>query len=82
MSNQQQYEVLFSKYPDVVSITQFCSMLGGIAESTARKFLQAGAVQHFRIHRRYYIPKRSVIAFILSDYYLKRKRNLKHKIRY
>lgn len=80
MKSKKYYDTLFRSYPDVVNIEQFRGMLGGIAKSTARKFLQEGAVQHFRIHRRYYIPKRSVIAFILSDYYQKYKRNLKHKI--
>lgn len=80
MKGQQEYYAHFSAYPDVVSVTQFRAMLGGIAASTARKFLQEATIQHFRIHRRYFIPKRSVIDFILSDYYQKHKRNLKYKI--
>ena len=39
-----EYERKFETYPDLLTIGQFCAMLGGIAESTARRLLQQGLV--------------------------------------
>ena len=52
-----EYERKFETYPDLLTIGQFCAMLGGIADSTARRLLQQGLVEHFMIRTTYYIPK-------------------------
>mgnify|MGYP000862974411 FL=1 len=43
------YKELFKDYPDVVTLIKFREMLGGIADSTARKLVRANIVKHFYI---------------------------------
>lgn len=38
------YEQLFASYPDVVTLPEFCKMLGGIGDSTARKLMRENRV--------------------------------------
>lgn len=40
MCKRVYYEKLFLHYPDVVSLPEFRKMLGGIADSTARKLMR------------------------------------------
>lgn len=75
-----EYEMLFATYPDVVTLPVFCEMLGGIADGTARKLLQANRVGHFVIRTIYYIPKEKVIDYLMSQHYRKYREKLKHKI--
>ena len=39
------YQELFQQYPDVVTIPELCTKLGGIAENTARKLLRGGQIK-------------------------------------
>ena len=64
-----EYERKFETYPDLLTIGQFCAMLGGIAESTARRLLQQGLVEHFMIRTTYYIPKIRAIDYIVGQHY-------------
>ena len=75
--NREYYEQLFSSYPDVVTIPDFQKMLGGIAEGTARKLLRGNHVQHFYIRDTYFIPKISVINYVLSKDYARYSEKLK-----
>lgn len=70
----------FSAYPDVVTLPQFCEMLGGIADGTARKLIRNNNVQHFCIRHTYLIPKVSVIEYVMSKHYLEYQRLLKAQI--
>lgn len=74
------FEVLFRHYPDVVTLQQFCEMLGGIADCTARKLMQGAYVEHFVIKGTYYIPKDYVIDYVLSEHYAEYDKQLKHHI--
>lgn len=58
------YKELFKDYPDVVTLVQFREMLGGIADSTARKLVRANIVKHFYIRDTYMIPKEYVIEYV------------------
>lgn len=58
------YQLLFQTLPDVVTVEQMCTMLGGISTKTGRKLLQSGCIAHFRIGRFYRIPKLSVINYL------------------
>ncbi|MCY9667520.1 helix-turn-helix domain-containing protein [Paenibacillus alginolyticus] len=58
------YQLLFQTLPDVVTVEQMCTMLGGISTKTGRKLLQSGRIAHFRIGRFYRIPKLSVINYL------------------
>ncbi len=61
---QQLYSVMFTDYPDVVSIPQLCKMLGGISVKTAYKLIQNGQIPAFIIGRAYRIPKLGVVQFL------------------
>jgi excisionase family DNA binding protein len=58
------YQILFQTMPDVVTVEQMCTMLGGISNKTGRKLLQSGRITHFRIGRFYRIPKVSIINYL------------------
>ena len=73
-------KILFSEYPDVVSLPEMCTMMGGIGDSTARKLLRSGRIKSFLIRSTYYIPKKYVIDYLLSDHYKIYQQELKHGI--
>ena len=53
----------------IVTIDLFCRMLGGIGDGTARKLLRGNHVEHFYIRNTYFIPKVSIIDYLLSSDY-------------
>ena len=53
MKNRKYYEQLFNKYPDVVTLSQFRNMLGGIGDGTARKLMRENRVKHYYIRSTY-----------------------------
>ena len=55
MKSRAHYEKLFSSFPDVVTLPEFQSMLGGIGDSTARKIMRANKVKHFYMQVRFCI---------------------------
>ena len=66
---KEYYAKRFKDYPDVVTLQQFCKMLGGISTRHAKALITQGEIAHFFIKPRYYIPKCSVISFMSeSDY--------------
>ena len=75
-----QYEKLFAEYPDVVTLPQFCKMLGGIGDNTARKLMQENIVRHFVIDHAYMIPKKCVIDYVMSKHYKLYRLKLKAKL--
>ena len=74
------YKELFKDYPDVVTLIQFREMLGGIADSTARKLMRTNAVKHFYIRDTYMIPKKCIIEYVTSEHYEDYKKSLKVQI--
>jgi hypothetical protein len=78
--NEEYYEQIFEPYPDVVTLDQFRTMLGGIADSTARKLLRGNHVKHFYIRDTYMIPKVWVIEYVLSDHYAEYRQKLKVQV--
>ncbi|SDY60672.1 hypothetical protein SAMN05660462_00431 [Proteiniborus ethanoligenes] len=77
---KKHYKELFKDYPDVVTLVQFREMLGGIADSTARKLVRTNAVKHFYIRDTYMIPKKCVIDYVTSEHYKDYKKSLKVQI--
>lgn len=69
MKDRKYYERLYAKYPDVVTTAQLCKMLGGIADSTARKLIRNNHIKHFHIRGSYLVPKSCVIDYVLSKHY-------------
>lgn len=80
MKDRNYYKELFKGYPDVVDLIQFREMLGGIADSTARKLVRAGVVEHFYIRNTYMIPKKCVIDYVIGEHYAEYKHSLKVQI--
>lgn len=78
--SKEHYELLFAAYPDVVTLPQFCEMLGGIGDSTARKLMRENRVRHYDIRRTYMIPKMWVIEYVLGDHYDEYKMSLKVQV--
>ncbi len=75
MQDRTYYEAKFRDYPDVVTKKDFLVMLDNIDERTATKLFKENVVQHFRIGRFVYIPKESIINFLVSEEYIQfRKR--------
>ena len=77
---RRELKTLFREYPDVVSLPEMCTMMGGIGDSTARKLLRSGRIKSFLIRSTYYIPKKCVIDYLLSDHYKMYQQELKHGI--
>ena len=63
----------FQSYPDLVTVLQFREMLGGIGDTFARKLIHEERVTAFFIRPYYYISKSSVIDYLLSADYAKRR---------
>ena len=61
---QDYYKVMFTDYPDVVNVEQLCEMLGGPSSKSVYRLLKEGAIQSYRIGKRYRIPKVSVIEYL------------------
>lgn len=80
MKNRKYYEQRFADYPDLVTLSQFREMLGGIADSTARKLMRENRVKHYYIRTTFLIPKPWVIDYILSDHYAEFRNKLKVQV--
>lgn len=79
MRDKEYYRERFKQYPDVVTLEQFRKMLGGIADSTARKLMRENRVKHFYIRTTYMIPKVCVIEYVLDEHYEEYKYCLRFK---
>ncbi len=64
MKSQEAYKLVFTNYPDVVSVEQMCEMLGGISEKTAYRLLKEGTIKSFIVGRRYRIPKICIFEYL------------------
>lgn len=56
---------MLNEYPDVLTIDHVMEIMH-IGKNTAYRLLQSGAIKTIRIGRRYIIPKKSLISYILS----------------
>ena len=77
---RKELKTLLCDYPDVVSLPEMCAMMGGIGDSTARKLLRSGRIKSLMVRSTYYIPKKCVIDYLLSDHYKMYRQELKHGI--
>ncbi|MCQ2467348.1 MAG: helix-turn-helix domain-containing protein [Clostridia bacterium] len=60
------YKLMYTEYPDVVSITDLQKMLG-IGRKYAYKLINDGAIDAIRIANAIRIPKINVINFVLKE---------------
>lgn len=63
ITNIDTYLVMFKNYPDVVDVEQMSEMLG-ISTKTAYKLLHENVIEHFKIGRKYKIPKLNILQYI------------------
>ncbi|MEG0892705.1 MAG: DNA-binding protein [Oscillospiraceae bacterium] len=78
--DRKYYVALFERYSEVVTLDEFKEMLGGIADSTARKLIRENRVKHYYIRCTYLIPKEWVIEYVLSKHYASYKKSLKVQV--
>lgn len=67
------YERKFAEYPDVVDLLTFRQMMGGISDSFARLLIHENRVKHTFVKPHYWIFKKSVIDYLLSEDYANRR---------
>lgn len=60
------YSVMFSEYPDIVTVKQLQSMLG-ISRHGAYDLLAEGEIGGIKLGNAYKIPKINVIRYVLSN---------------
>lgn len=64
IKKESAYQKMFKDYPDVVSATQMCEMLGGISIKTGYELLKSGKVKSFQVGRSYRIPKLFILEYM------------------
>lgn len=72
-SIRKYYENKFRKYPDVVDLLTFRQMMGGISDSFARLLIHEDRVKHIFVKPHYWISKKSIIDYLLSEDYINRR---------
>ena len=65
-SIKENYQMMFTSYPDLVNINQLKEMLG-IGITLAYRLLRTNTIQSLKVGRQYKIPKRSVIAYLTNQ---------------
>ena len=74
MANMKRYyEKKFASYPDLVDLLTFREMMGGIGDSFARRLVHENRVKYTFVKPHYWISKKSIIDYILSDDYANRR---------
>ena len=64
LKSHEAYKLIFREYPDVVNVEQMCEMLGGISVKTGYRLLKQNQIKHFKIGRKYKIPKLHIFAYL------------------
>ena len=64
MTIDSAYQLMFSEYPDIVTVPQMCKMLGGISLKTGYRLLKKGEIESSSIGRIYRIPKISILQYL------------------
>ena len=65
-SIKENYQMMFTSYPDLVNINQLKEMLG-IGITLAYRLVRTNTIQSLKVGRQYKIPKRSVIAYLTNQ---------------
>lgn len=74
MANMKRYyEKKFADYPDLVDLLTFRKMMGGIGDSFARRLIHENRVKYTFVKPNYWISKKSIIDYILSNDYANRR---------
>ena len=62
----ENYQVMFTSYPDVVNINQLKDMLG-IGITLAYRLVKSNNIKSLKIGREYKIPKANVISYLTTN---------------
>ena len=60
---KENYEMMFTSYPDLENIVQLKEMLG-IGITLAYRLVKNNTIPAFKIGREYKIPKRNIISYL------------------
>ena len=63
---KENYQMMFTSYPDLVNINQLKEMLG-IGITLAYRLVRTNTIQSLKVGRQYKISKRSVIAYLTNQ---------------
>ena len=63
---KENYELMFTEYPDIVNIVQLKEMLG-IGITLAYRLVRNKTIKALKVGRQYKIPKRNVIAYLTNQ---------------
>ena len=63
---KENYELMFTEYPDLVDVVQLKEMLN-IGITLAYRLVRTNTIQSLKVGRQYKIPKRSVIAYLTNQ---------------
>lgn len=62
---QENYQMMFTEYPDLVTISQLKEMLG-IGITLAYRLVRNNTIQALKVGREYKIPKRNIIEYLVK----------------
>jgi len=63
---KENYELMFTEYPDIVNISQLKEMLD-IGINLAYELVRKNKIPSLKVGREYKIPKRNVIAYLTKN---------------
>lgn len=63
---KENYELMFTEYPDIVNVPQLREMLD-IGVNLAYELVRQKKIQSLKVGREYKIPKRNVIAYLTKN---------------
>lgn len=63
---KENYQMMFTSYPDLVDIKQLREMLG-IGITLAYRLVKNNTIKALKVGREYKIPKRNVIAYLTNQ---------------
>lgn len=63
---KENYDLMFTAYPDIVNIVQLKEMLG-IGVNLAYRLVRNQTIPSLKVGREYKIPKRNVIAYLTNQ---------------
>lgn len=63
---KENYELMFTDYPDIVNIPQLKEMLG-IGVNLAYALVRKKKIASLKVGREYKIPKRNVISYLINQ---------------
>lgn len=67
MQDRAIYEKSLLGYPDLLTLSDLQTVLGGVCEKTVRDIVRRGEIKYFKDGPQYKIPKEYVVDYMLTD---------------